>query len=79
MVEEDRMSTHDRGAFGALLAEAKELGAEMIRFEVDLVMDDVPEEERWEVACGPKKKAFGRTGEEGLRGLVEMLRSERKP
>lgn len=72
------MSTHDRGAFGALLAEAKALGATTLNFEVDLTMGD-DDDARWDCAdfsAGrkPGSRCQGRTGEEALRRLVETLR-----
>lgn len=76
------MSTHDRGAFGALLAEAKRLGCNGLRFEVDLLAEpDDAEYERW--SCGSLDRwrpevrgplSRGRTGEEAFRRLVESLR-----
>lgn len=68
------MSTHDRGAFGALLAEAKALGAPTIKFKVWLGDET---ENRWQARVGRSDKfARGRTGEEALRGLVEKLRNQ---
>lgn len=75
------MSTHDRGAFGALLAEAKALGVPMMSFDVNLSADD-ESDKRW--ICwlphdndNPDAAAQGRTGEEALRRLVEKLRTNR--
>jgi hypothetical protein len=72
------MSTHDRGAFGALLAEAKALGARRLFWDVDL---EAPEEaDRWSAVSRHgvdyvgSAEARGRTGEEALRRLVEILR-----
>ena len=72
------MSTHDRGAFGQLLAEAKALGSPNLSFVARL---DEPDESsvRWKAhgantACG-EQHAYGRTGEEALRRLVEKLRT----
>ncbi len=71
----EAMSTHDRGAFGQLLAEAKELGETRLSFHVDLMAD--PEAVyRWD-AAGERYSAHGRTGEEALRKLVESLREQR--
>lgn len=75
------MSTHDRGAFGALLAEAKALGATLVQWNLDLSRTD-EDEKRWSVMAsgleiGREFKATGargRTGEEALRRLVEKLR-----
>lgn len=74
------VSNHDRGAFGKLLAEARESGAKVIDFRVRL--EAGPEDEqRWAAqdrdmhARYPKlTTAHGRTGEEALRRLVEKLR-----
>lgn len=72
------MSTHDRGAFGQLLAEAKALGASEIRWQVDLTrVDEDPH--RWSARTIERSDkaasyASGRTGEEALRRLVEKLR-----
>ncbi len=75
------MSTHDRGAFGALPAEAKAadpFGG--VRFEVDFRAGE-EDERRW--VCMPintwgttlhDQATYGRTGEEALRRLVEKLR-----
>jgi len=78
------MSTHDRGAFGALLAEAKALGCKRVSWQVDL---DEPDESeaRWVVETFPLHWTWkltnaadrGRTGEEALRRLVEKLRVAR--
>lgn len=78
------MSTHDRGAFGALLAEAKALGVRHLSFDVRLMASD-DDEFRWSaetVGGDPPEppnavsgKDFGRTGEEALRRLVESLKS----
>jgi len=73
------VSNHDRGAFGALMAEAKALGARRIFWEVDL--EAGPEENRWKVKSRQgddyidSTDAAGRTGEEALRRLVEKLRT----
>lgn len=73
---EATMSKHDRGAFGELLAEAKSLGAHRIRWEVATFLDD-DDETRWAVTVpGQALYASGRTGEEGLRKLVEALRKD---
>jgi hypothetical protein len=69
------MSTHDRGAFGALLAEAKELGHSRLTFHVDLDVAD--EDDRWTVCSGDEYADVGRTGEEALRKLVEALRGSK--
>lgn len=81
------MSTHDRGAFGALLAEAKTLGCGDLEFRVDLLKAG-EDESRWSVEGYPPpdddgggsdvpivERSTGRTGEEALRRLVESLRS----
>jgi hypothetical protein len=69
------MSTHDRGAFGALLAEAKALGIERLSWDADLSEPD-DSEDRWVawVATHGVQEGRGRTGEEALRRLVEKLR-----
>lgn len=70
------VSTHDRGAFGKLMAEARDLGARYIQWDVDLTKG--PEDDtRWGAcALGTCKTvgSGGRTGEEALRRLVEKLR-----
>ena len=75
------MSTHDRGAFGQLLAEAKALGIVHCQWDHDLRKAD-EDSTRW-VVVGFKSQvkpphdivhACGRTGEEALRQLVEKLR-----
>jgi hypothetical protein len=76
------VSGHDRGAFGALLAEAKTLGTTYLSWNVDLRADD--SEERWSCLVLAEegdpnwpdsgKVAYGRTGEEALRRLVDALR-----
>lgn len=73
------ISNHDRGAFGALLAEAEALGAVKLTFTVILKAPD--EGKRWLTTSdygdgGTGRFAFehGRTGEEALRRLVEKLR-----
>lgn len=76
------MSTHDRGAFGALLAEAKALGALRLSFDVDLHAPD-DDETRWGavnviVYDGKVIAGQGRTGEEALRRLVEKLHVARE-
>ena len=69
------MSTHDRGAFGALLAEAKALGCGGLEFYVRLEEPD--DAERWDAVCyhGRSARCTGRTGEEALRRLVEELKA----
>lgn len=66
------------GAFTDMLAEAKALGAERLAFSVDLTRTDGAQR-RW-IASSPRgfRVAFGRTGEEALRNLVEILRKERE-
>lgn len=71
------MSAHDRGAFGALLVEAKELGEQYLTFTVDLDAED-EEPSRW-LLCGEATYAEGRTGEEALRSYVDQLRVARRP
>jgi len=68
------MSQHDRGAFGALLAEARDLGVTHATWHAILDRDD---DRRWRaVLYGPLVHVddFGRTGEEALRKCVEALR-----
>ena len=76
------VSNHDRGAFGKLLAEARELGAVSLEFFVGL-NTDAENDERWSVSAGHPvgdrmAEAYGRTGEEALRRLVERLRIARE-
>ena len=66
------MGKHDRGAFGALMDEAKELGCRIVSFVVDLEADD-DEDDRW-LATDGKQAGTGRTGEEAFRAFVEVKR-----
>lgn len=74
------MSEHDRGAFGKLLAEAKELGVWGLEWYVDLIQGD---EMRWRCTVGASNAGLydawgenGRTGEEAFRALVERIKAD---
>ncbi len=73
------VSNHDRGAFGRLMAECKDMGVTRLAWDVDLSTDL---EDRW-VCWVPTEEghdrdgATGRTGEEAFRRLVEKLRVAR--
>lgn len=77
------VSNHDRGAFGKLLAEAKALGTDVVRWECRLHAPP-DDEERWFAEADPANVhqgtvvSRGRTGEEALRRLVEKLRIARE-
>lgn len=67
------MGKLDRGAFGQLLDEAKELGCKAVTFGVDLeCADDHPE--RWVATDGTGTMANGRTGEEAFRAFIAVKR-----
>lgn len=72
------MSTHDRGAFGELLARVKATGAEWTFFSCNFTVAD-DSENRWMCATDPLDgpAGHGRTGEEALRRLVEILEVDR--
>lgn len=65
------MSTHDRGAFGVLLSRLAERGFGRMAFTCDL-QADAEDQERWSASVGPLA-AHGRTGEEALRRLVDVV------
>jgi len=65
------VSNHDRGAFGKLLAEAKALGTDVVRWECRLHAPPANVHQGTVVSRG-------RTGEEALRRLVERLRIARE-
>lgn len=77
------VSSHDRGAFGALLAEAKVQALKKglrTKLTFHCWLDSVDEEQRWQARLAGNEartwdlRASGRTGEEALRRLVEKLR-----
>ena len=67
--------SHDRGAFGQLLATLTAKGGRTARFTVDLHAGS-EDQRRWEVVATMQDhlvEGRGRTGEEALRRLVELL------
>jgi hypothetical protein len=69
------MGKHDRGAFGELLDEAKQIiEGDILFFECDFDKED-DDREKWRVFSGTYgSDGHGRTGEEALRDFLTKAR-----